>query len=93
LAGTMQADLGRAFHHGDLHSASGADYERQALIADAIIARADPELHRQNIQRNEKLVGKEASGTNRQRDSVAYGNLRPHRRDYYGSAPRADIER
>ncbi|MEO9131313.1 MAG: hypothetical protein ABI240_08905 [Sphingomonas sp.] len=92
LAGAMQADLGRGFRHGDINNADGADIERQALLADAIIARADPQLHAGNVSRTANRTKGEASGTNRQRNAQAYGALMLPKLGVYGSAPRATID-
>lgn len=92
LAGAMQADLGRAFDHGDNHDATGADLERQAALADAIIAHTDPVLHARHVSRTANLIAKEATGINRQRNADAYGALMLPKVGVYGSAPRAAID-
>lgn len=75
LPGAMQADLGHCFQHGDQRHSRSDDIERQALLADIIVAHADPLLHEFNVRKNKSLVGKTPSGTNRQRDSMAHGAL------------------
>lgn len=92
LAGAMQADLGRAFAHGDDRNTAGADTERQAMLADAIVARADPVLHARHKSRTANLKGKEPNGTNRQRNAQAYGELILPKLGVYGSVPRASVE-
>lgn len=102
LSGAMQADLGHAFQHGDERHVRGDDRERQALIADTIVAHADKVLRDRNDAKSESLHEKQSKGTNRQRDAQAHGQLMlpggGRRLDLelppltiFGSAPRADI--
>lgn len=102
LPGAMQADLGHAFQHGDERHVRGDDRERQALIADAIVAHADKVLQDRNDAKSKSLADKQSKGTNRQRDAQAHGQLmlsggsRPLGLELppltiFGSAPRADI--
>lgn len=91
VANTMQADLGGAFAHGDDHDATGAHHERRAALADTIIAKTDPRLHRRNIGRTVSLKVRQATGVNRQRNAEAYGALTLPKLGAYGSAPRAAI--
>lgn len=75
LTGAMQADLGHCFQHGDERNIRSDDIERQALLADTIVAHADPVRHKRNVRKNKSLAGKVPSGTNRQRDSTAHGQI------------------
>ena len=93
VAGAMQADLGRAFDHGDATNAADANLERQAMLAATIIARCDVQLHARNARRTSNLGrGRQPTGTNRQRNAEAYGELILPALETYGSAPRASID-